>query len=162
MAEAAASSCPFNPKIDFSTPFSTGTTLAGTSPSSTGQGTRDQAVADAFFATFDTRHARPGTIFCARELEDSLVGFVHSEAAAGRDFPRDEALRAKAREVMGAVRTAADDETLLGKFKAWVVAEIAGEGEQQRQAFTDAEVEGMLAEMEMEYGGEIGGGASLV
>ncbi|EEY14747.1 conserved hypothetical protein [Verticillium alfalfae VaMs.102] len=162
MAEAAASSCPFNPKINFSTPFSTSTTLAGTSPSSTGEGTRDQAVADAFFATFDTRHARPGTIFCARELEDSLVGFVHSEAAAGREFPSDEVLRAKAREVMGAVRTAADDETLLGKFKAWVVAEIAGEGEQQRQAFTDREIEGMLAEMEMEYGGEIGGGASLV
>ncbi|KAM0328025.1 hypothetical protein ACHAQA_005426 [Verticillium albo-atrum] len=178
-AEAATSHCPFNPAIDFSTPFSTSTTLAGTSPSSNGgaglgSGTRDQAVADAFFATFDTRHARPGAIFCARGLEDGLAELVRTEIAAGRGFPSDEALRARAREAMGgAARTAADDETLLGKFKVWVAGEMATEcgsaggmgigAGGSHQAFTDAEVEDMLAEMEMEYGvGEMEGGVSLL
>lgn len=63
--------------------------------------------------------ARPqiATVFCSRELESSLVEFVEHEITDTGVFPSDDALRAKARDILQMAATAADDAVLLEKFK---------------------------------------------
>ena len=80
--------------------------------------------------------ARPqmATVFCSRELEAGLVEFVESEIsltscgggriAAQAAFPSDEALRAKARDILKMPQTAADDAVLLEKFKRMTKAKL--------------------------------------
>lgn len=64
----------------------------------------------------------PGKVFCSRELETGLVEYVAGQTAPVGlgEFPSDEELRAKAREILGTQGTAADDPVLLGKFKDMV------------------------------------------
>ena len=59
----------------------------------------------------------PPQIFCSRELESALIDFVTAEVLAGREFPSDDAIRVRAREVLGRESTPADDEVLMAKFK---------------------------------------------
>lgn len=65
------------------------------------------------------RFQKPATIFCSREMESELTKYVKAELARGVT-PSDEALRAKARDVLGVDRTSADEPGLLQKFKVMV------------------------------------------
>jgi len=72
----------------------------------------------------------PATVFCSRELENGLADYITAETAPlsgpGR-FPSDDALRAKARDILGTTATAADDAVLLEKFKG-TMREKLGQG----------------------------------
>jgi hypothetical protein len=70
-----------------------------------------------FLESVCERWQKPAAVFCSRELEDGLNEYVKSEMANG-SCPSDDALRAKAREIVGIEHTAADDVQLLEKFKA--------------------------------------------
>ncbi|EWZ02784.1 hypothetical protein FOYG_02008 [Fusarium oxysporum NRRL 32931] len=80
----------------------------------------NQALLDGYIETFSSRYDRPATVFCSRELESGLVSFVEAEITRGAGFPSDEALKLRSREILGSDKTAADDPSLLDKFKAWV------------------------------------------
>ncbi len=69
----------------------------------------------------ESRYSRPAAIFCSRELELGMIEYVRKELSQSVSFPSDEALRAHARSVLGTDLTAADDTTLLAKFKAWMM-----------------------------------------
>jgi hypothetical protein len=88
----------------------------------------ESATATKYLRTFTARHQPPALVFCSRELEAGLVKFVEEQvslslglggvtAAAQTSFPGDEAIKAKAREILKTENTAADDEVLLEKFK---------------------------------------------
>ncbi|KAB5572479.1 C2H2 type zinc finger-containing protein [Coniochaeta sp. 2T2.1] len=64
----------------------------------------------------------PATVFCSRELENGLVKFVTDQTAPFGlgEFPSDEELRGKAREILGTQTTSADDPALLEKFKTMI------------------------------------------
>jgi len=64
-----------------------------------------------------SRYQPPARVFCSRELENQLQQLI-SEGIATGILPTDDQLRAKAREVLGVDKTAADDNDLLEKFKA--------------------------------------------
>ncbi|OLN97292.1 Homeobox protein 4-like protein 1 [Colletotrichum chlorophyti] len=87
----------------------------------------DSNTLNKYLETFRTRYARPATIFCSRELEEGLIGFVEAEVALSGRMPDDEALRAHARRLQGTPTTAADDPVLLGKFREWMAK---GQGQQ--------------------------------
>lgn len=70
-----------------------------------------------FLESMPERWQKPAIVFCSRELENGLNEYVKSEMAKG-SCPSDDALRAKAREIVGGEQTAADDVQLLEKFKA--------------------------------------------
>lgn len=93
----------------------------------------DTNVLNKYLETFKTRYAKPATIFCARELEDGLVKFVEMEMAITGRFPDDDALRAQARLIINTATTAADDPTLLGKFKDWMMTKEQQPEQQQAQ-----------------------------
>jgi hypothetical protein len=61
----------------------------------------------------------PAVVFCSRELENGLVEYITAETAPFGlgQFPSDEDLRAKARDILGTHNTAADNPILLEKFK---------------------------------------------
>lgn len=59
----------------------------------------------------------PASVFCSRELEDGLNTYIE-ESIMGLTIPTDDDLRAKAREILGVDRTAADDPKLLQTFKS--------------------------------------------
>lgn len=65
------------------------------------------------------RYRLPAKVFCSTDLEGALCEFVRVEKAAGR-VPCDDALRAKARSVLGTETTAADEAVLLRRFKELV------------------------------------------
>jgi hypothetical protein len=70
-----------------------------------------------FLKSMPQRWQKPASVFCSRDLENGLNEFVSAEMAKG-DVPSDEALRTRAREILGVDRTPADEAELLEKFKA--------------------------------------------
>ncbi|CAK7563692.1 MAG: hypothetical protein SEPTF4163_001567 [Sporothrix epigloea] len=86
-------------------------------------------TANKYLQSFTTRYAKPATVFCSRELEDGLTDYVRIVATEnGGAFPSDEALRAKACEILGCTPqhgTPADDKVLLDKFKDMVRGSLA-------------------------------------
>jgi hypothetical protein len=118
----------------------------------------NQALLDGYIETFSSRYDRPASVFCSRELESGLAGYVEAEIARGAGFPSDEALRLRGREILGSEKTAADDPSLLGKFKVWVTPLLNQWQEQQPVAMpsalpcdinitlTNAEIESVLAD----------------
>jgi hypothetical protein len=70
-----------------------------------------------FLESMPQRWQKPATVFCSRDLENGLNEFVKAEMEKG-SVPSDDALRAKAREILGMERTSADEVELLEKFKA--------------------------------------------
>ncbi|KAH6692380.1 hypothetical protein F5X68DRAFT_129537 [Plectosphaerella plurivora] len=122
----------------------------------------NQAAVDRYIETFAARYQRPAAVFCSRELERGLASYVRADIAAGKGFPSDDAIRARARTILGSAETAADDSALLGKFKIWVMSQLAHpEGEEQtgiaptpsalpcdlNMNLTDAEMDSILADM---------------
>lgn len=73
----------------------------------------------------------PAGVFCSHELEAGLDLYME-ECIANLDYPSDERLRLKAREILGMDVTAADNPKLLETFKAkhgmWFSNENASEG----------------------------------
>ena len=63
------------------------------------------------------RYQKPATVFCSRDLETGLGAFVQDSRKRGIT-PSDAQLRARAREILGVEKTAADEQDLLEKFKA--------------------------------------------
>jgi hypothetical protein len=74
-------------------------------------------TAKGFAGSMKGRWQEPGKIFCSRELEQGLGNYVTVEMGKGV-VPSDEALKAKAKEILGLETTAADDAELLEKFKS--------------------------------------------
>ncbi|KAJ4029378.1 hypothetical protein NW761_013983 [Fusarium oxysporum] len=91
----------------------------------------NQALLDGYIETFSSRYGRPATVFCSRELESGLVSFVEAEITRGAGFPSDEALKLRSCEILGSDKTAADDPSLLDKFKEWVKPSCNQRQEQQ-------------------------------
>jgi len=123
----------------------------------------ESSTANKFLQTFTTRYAAPATVFCSRELERGLTEFTEGELAKGA-FPADGALQQKAREILGTPATAADDAVLLGKFKDMMQARAAGpqagiQGQAIPElAMTDAELTGILEDMDFDFCEGAGGG----
>ncbi|CAK7266777.1 hypothetical protein SEPCBS119000_002203 [Sporothrix epigloea] len=86
-------------------------------------------MANKYLQTFTTRYAKPATVFCSRELENGLTEYVQTFAALNSNlFPSDEAIRARACEILGCTPqhgTPADDQVLLDKFKDMVRGTLA-------------------------------------
>lgn len=73
--------------------------------------------------------SNPGAVFNNQDLEDKLMQFAVAEVATSGRMPADEALAARAKEILGfevwqAETTPADDPNLLGRFKALVVDKV--------------------------------------
>lgn len=71
----------------------------------------------------------PGAVFSNKEFEEKLMQFAVAEVATSGRMPGDEALTARAKEIMGfevwqAETTPADDPELLGRFKILVVNKV--------------------------------------
>lgn len=117
---------------------------------------------------------KPATVFCSRELEQGLIGFVKEHAATHEgSMPSDQDIMRKGREVLHSQTTAAEDPVLLGKFKAHVrenlpclrgdedeedLVQVSPVLNQQDLAggvpllsMTDAEVDSMLQEMDFDF-----------
>ncbi|KAK0619821.1 C2H2 type zinc finger-containing protein [Immersiella caudata] len=87
----------------------------------------ESSTATKYLQSFTTRHQPPASVFCSRELEAGLYEFVESQVsllgcgggkvAAQAAFPNDEAIRAKARDILKTPNTAADDPVLMETFK---------------------------------------------
>lgn len=126
----------------------------------------NQAAIDKYVETLATRYPRPATVFCSRELESGLVAYVKEDIARGAGFPSDEALRARARAILGYENTSADDPVLLSKFKMWVMSQQGQLEEPQpwqqpaaapsvlpsdmKMDLTDAEMDRILADMNVD------------
>lgn len=118
----------------------------------------NQAAIDKYIKTFATRYPRPAAVFCSRELEAGLLAHVKTDMARGLGFPSDDALRARARSLVGCEQTPADDPVLLEKFKTWALAQQAQEPtspapttsalpSEMKMDLTDAEMDSILADM---------------
>lgn len=80
----------------------------------------DSATANKYLQSLaQGRIPPPAVVFCSRELENGLGEYVTAATAPFGlgQFPSDEALRTKAREIIGTQNTPADDAGLLEKFK---------------------------------------------
>lgn len=78
----------------------------------------DAATANRYLKTLNQRYAAPAKVFCSRELESGLTEYVKREVSKTGVLPSDDELRDRARQIMSMQKTAADDPTLLEKFKA--------------------------------------------
>lgn len=78
----------------------------------------DAATANRYLKTLNQRYAAPAKVFCSRELESGLTEYVKREVSKTGVLPSDDELRERARQIMSMQKTAADDPTLLEKFKA--------------------------------------------
>ena len=79
--------------------------------------TAGQSAANSFLETLTLDNGRPANVFCSRELETGLVEYVEQMVTDGGHLPSDEALRERAKQIVHSPQTAADDPTLLQKFK---------------------------------------------
>jgi hypothetical protein len=138
----------------------------------------DGQAANSFVESIASRYPRPGTVFCSRELEAELEGMVQMQIAMTGQLPDDESLRARAREVMGSPRTAADDVVLLEKFKTLMrervpitdaSAEVSALPSNMKMDMSDEDVRDLLQDMDFDFdtqailngGAEHSGGVSL-
>ncbi|PTB63932.1 hypothetical protein BBK36DRAFT_1125494 [Trichoderma citrinoviride] len=115
---------------------------------------------------------KPAVIFCSRELEWGLQQYAKGYFMDKGVLPSDTALKAKAREILRAAETAADDPILLDKFKAWLLTRLPqlASGEPIRQEvdsvdnlpsavptnmdlnISDAELGDILKDMDFDFG----------
>ncbi|RYP64045.1 hypothetical protein DL771_008970 [Monosporascus sp. 5C6A] len=78
----------------------------------------DAATTTHFLQHLTRRYPAPAKVFCSRELESGLAEYVRRELhRSGGVFPSDEAMRERARQILGMEKTPCDDPVLLGKFK---------------------------------------------
>ncbi|PNY28613.1 Homeobox protein 4 [Tolypocladium capitatum] len=86
--------------------------------------TAGRSAANSFLETLTSDDCRPADVFCSRELETGLADFVEKSVGDSGRFPSDEALQARAREVVHSPQTAADDAILLHKFKERMLGKL--------------------------------------
>ncbi|CAM1511239.1 Fc.00g087520.m01.CDS01 [Cosmosporella sp. VM-42] len=79
-----------------------------------------QSVANSYVENLRDRYPRPAAVFCSRELEHGLVGFVENQVSSTGRMPTDEAIQQQARQILNTATTAAEDPVLLGKFKDYM------------------------------------------
>lgn len=127
--------------------------------------TAGQSAVNSFLEKFTSESRRPASGFCSRELEKGLIEFVEQSVGGSRRQPADGAMRAKARELVRAQQTAADDTVLLGKFKERMRERLphalpAGEGEADAAPalpanmdvhISDEELGSMLQDMDFNF-----------
>ena len=88
----------------------------------------EASTVNKYLQSLTKRYPAPAVVFCSRELEAGLTDFVtRGMATSGGAMPSDEALRAKAREILKLDITAADDLVLLEKFKAMMLAKLGSQ-----------------------------------
>ncbi|CAK7221029.1 hypothetical protein SCUCBS95973_004357 [Sporothrix curviconia] len=114
-------------------------------------------TANKYLQSFTTRYAKPATVFCSRELENGLMDYVRNATAQnGQAFPSDEALRAKACEILGCTPqhgTSADDKELLGKFKDMARGILAAD----QMLLASAQLPTMPETFDMNFSGDLAG-----
>lgn len=81
------------------------------------------------YGNSSTVSSNPGAVFSSQDFEDKLMQFAVAEVATSGRMPADEALIARAKEILGfevwqAETTPADDPELLGRFKVLVVDRV--------------------------------------
>lgn len=131
------------------TPFTESDTVVISLRSGTKPFETEASTANKFLQSLSTR-SPPAVVFCSRELEHVLTEFVTAEVTSAslgliaEPFPSDDAMRAKAREVLGVQTTAADDHVLLEKFKSMMKEKLGlkqAETAQQETAPAAAEMQ---------------------
>lgn len=123
-----------------------------------------QSVANNFLETFTSRYPRPAAVFCSRELEHGLVGYVENQVASTGRFPSDALIQAQGRQILNTNKTAAEDVVLLEKFKDMMKTKLPLAGSPQAtgtspSAFpsnmdiniSDEEINSILQDMTFEF-----------
>ncbi|KAG8407106.1 hypothetical protein J3458_020600 [Metarhizium acridum] len=123
-------------------------------------------AANHFLETLLSENSRPANVFCSRELEAGLVQFVKKNVTDTGRLPTDAAMQMRAKDIVNATETAADDPVLLEKFKAWMKGQLAhalpADDDQTSQQpsllpmnmdmnITDAELGDILKEMDFNF-----------
>lgn len=76
-----------------------------------------QSLATSYVENLTSRYPRPATVFCSRELEHGLVGYVENYVASTGRFPSDSMLKEQGRQITRMNTSPAEDQVLLEKFK---------------------------------------------
>ncbi|KID98463.1 C2H2 type zinc finger containing protein, partial [Metarhizium majus ARSEF 297] len=123
-------------------------------------------AANQFLETLLSENSRPANVFCSRELEAGLVQFVKKNVTDTGRLPTDAAMQMRARDIVNAIETAADDPVLLEKFKAWMKNQLphalpADDDQTSQQPsllpmnmdmnITDAELGDILNDMDFDF-----------
>lgn len=122
-------------------------------------------AANHFLETLLSENSRPANVFCSRELEAGLVQFVKKNVTDTGRLPTDTAIQTRAKDIINAAETAADDPVLLEKFKTWMKDQIPhalpSDGETGQQPsllptnmdlnITDAELGDILNDMDFDF-----------
>ncbi|TWU78539.1 hypothetical protein ED733_002224 [Metarhizium rileyi] len=123
-------------------------------------------AANHFLKTLLSDSSRPANVFCSRELEAGLVKFVQTEVTDTGRLPTDAAMQTRAKDIINAKETAADDPVLLEKFKSWMKDQLphalpASDDFVSQQSslmptdmdmnITDAELGDLLNEMDFDF-----------
>lgn len=120
-------------------------------------------TANHYLETLLSEDKRPPNVFCSRELESGLAGFVEKSIKDNRRFPSDAEMQAYAKGIIQTPQTAADDPVLLGKFKSWMkeklpddvmtgtVVEVPSLPSNMDINITDAELGNILEDMDFDF-----------
>lgn len=123
-------------------------------------------AANQFLETLLSENSRPANVFCSRELEAGLVQFVKKNVTDTGRLPTDAAMQMRAKDIINAIETAADDPVLLEKFKAWMKNQLphalpADDDQTSQQPsllpmnmdmnITDAELGDILNDMDFDF-----------
>ncbi|SPN99602.1 related to monocarboxylate transporter 4 [Cephalotrichum gorgonifer] len=118
-----------------------------------------EAQADGMQVTAETTPAcypPPAKVFCSRELEEGLKDLVQHKSICGA-FPSDEELRERAKVILGTPTTAADNPTLLEKFKTMMQGEAGVTGTVRAPASaTRVGMGSGLDGLELDFSGDMG------
>ncbi|KAM0252282.1 hypothetical protein ACHAP5_001268 [Fusarium lateritium] len=91
-----------------------------------GQGAKSlpAVIANSYIEKLTSEAARPAEVFCSRELERGLISYVEDHVACKGSMPSDAMLQTRARRILDAHNTPADDIDLLTKFKDMVAKRV--------------------------------------
>ncbi|KAH6996509.1 hypothetical protein BKA56DRAFT_471178 [Ilyonectria sp. MPI-CAGE-AT-0026] len=134
-----------------------------------------QSGANGYLETLSSQDARPALVFCSRELERGLISFVENHVASTGRMPTDAMMQARGRQILKSDATAAEDSTLLTKFKE-MMAEKLPQASQAETAIdgapaipsnmdvniSDEDIDNMLQDMNFEFDTQDFGGVSLL
>ncbi|KAH7160300.1 hypothetical protein B0J13DRAFT_602838 [Dactylonectria estremocensis] len=131
--------------------------------------------ANGYLEGLSSQYTRPAMVFCSRELERGLMGFVEGYITDTGRMPSDEMIQARGRQILNSDTTAADDLVLLAKFKA-MMAEKRPQASQTEKAtnadsflpsnmdvnISDEDINNILQDMNFEFDPQDFGGVSLM
>ena len=113
-------------------------------------------------------------MFCSRELEHGLVGFVENHVSSTGRMPSDSAIQQQARQILNTDTTAAEDPVLLGKFRDYLKNRLPDAASPAASAdnlpalpsdmdmnISDEELNNILQDMNFEFDTQDFGGAQI-